>query len=163
MFVAVLCCATGCSSLLSTGAADLAGAGGAAIATAVTTNPAVAAGIGLGVQAGARTGINYAQRQIHHAAQDEIAKAAGDLPIGAVGSWRTRPKLALEPAQHGRVTVSRVISMPGIDCKEAVFSVDSAVEGELHSAFYVVTVCRDGARWRWASAEPATARWGALQ
>ncbi|WP_347557585.1 hypothetical protein [Robbsia sp. KACC 23696] len=31
------------------------------------------------------------------------------------------------------------------------------------SAFYVATICRDGATWKWASAEPATERWGALQ
>jgi hypothetical protein len=29
--------------------------------------------------------------------------------------------------------------------------------------FYTVNVCQDGTTWRWASAEPATARWGGLQ
>lgn len=31
------------------------------------------------------------------------------------------------------------------------------------SRFYVAAICRDGVNWSWASAEPATARWGALQ
>jgi hypothetical protein len=33
----------------------------------------------------------------------------------------------------------------------------------LNRAFYTATVCLDGAKWKWASAEPATARWGSLQ
>jgi hypothetical protein len=164
MAAAVLCGATGCSSLLSTGSADVAGAGGAAIASAVTTNPAIAAGIGLGVQAGARTGVHYAQRQIHGAAQDEIARAAGTLRVGAVGTWRTDHRVPLEKAEHGRLTVSRVISGGvALQCKEVVFSVDSAQESAKRSAYYVVPVCRDGAIWKWASAEPATTRWGSLQ
>jgi hypothetical protein len=160
---AVLCCATGCSSLLSSGTADVAGAGGAALAAAVTTNPAVAAGIGLGVQAGARAGVHYGQRQFHGAAQDEIARVAGNLPVGAVGTWRTHHRVPLERAEHGRVSVSRVINAAGLHCKEVVFSVDSAHPGTPHSAFYVTPVCREGAQWKWASAEPSTARWGALQ
>ena len=31
------------------------------------------------------------------------------------------------------------------------------------SAFYVAMLCRDGAQWRWASAEPSTQRWSGLQ
>jgi hypothetical protein len=31
------------------------------------------------------------------------------------------------------------------------------------SRFYTATICQDGARWRWATAEPAVARWGNLQ
>jgi len=27
----------------------------------------------------------------------------------------------------------------------------------------VASVCRDGDKWKWASAEPATPRWGSLQ
>ncbi|MGZ5225754.1 MAG: hypothetical protein ACXWCS_16460 [Burkholderiales bacterium] len=162
--VAVVCCATGCSSLLSTGSADVAGAGGAAIASAVTTNPAVAAGIGLGVQAGGRAGAHYAQRQIHGAAQDEIARAAGNLRVGAVGTWRTHHRVPLEKAEYGRLTVSRVISGGAtLQCKEVVFSVDSGQDGGKRSAYYVVPVCREGAAWKWASAEPATTRWGSLQ
>jgi hypothetical protein len=30
-------------------------------------------------------------------------------------------------------------------------------------AFYTATICRDDGKWKWATAEPATERWGALQ
>jgi hypothetical protein len=30
-------------------------------------------------------------------------------------------------------------------------------------AFYTATVCRDATQWKWATAEPATERWGAMQ
>jgi hypothetical protein len=69
----------------------------------------------------------------------------------------------LEQAEYGRVSVSRVIDAAGLHCKEVVFSVDSAQNGAPRTAFYVTPVCRDGTQWRWASAEPSTARWGALQ
>ena len=28
---------------------------------------------------------------------------------------------------------------------------------------HLIAVCRDGETWKWASAEPATERWGSLQ
>ena len=155
-------CASGCSELVSTGASDVAGVIGGTAATALTSSPAAAAAAALGAQAGARTGVKHAQRNIHRDAQDLIAQAAGDLKIGQVGTWNTRDR-ALERAQQGRVTVSRVISSAGMQCKEIIFSVDTAVEGTPQSAFYLTAICRDGAKWRWASAEPATERWGALQ
>lgn len=161
--LAVVCCASGCSSLLNAGSAELAGFGGAALADAVTTNAAVATGVGLGVQAAGRAGLQYTQRRVHRAAQDRIAQAAGDLRVGAVAHWQTDHKLSLENDEQGRVTVSRVISMKDLHCKEIVFSVDSVVKGAPHSGFYVAAVCRDGSKWKWASAEPATERWGALQ
>lgn len=160
---AVLCSVSGCSSLINAGSAEVAGIGGAGIAAAVTDNGAAAAAIGLGVQAAARSGVQYAQRQVHQSVQDEIARAAGSLKVGDVGYWQIAPKANLEPDQKGRVTISRVISAKALQCKEAVFSVDSVVKKVPHSAFYVAIVCQDGDRWKWASAEPATERWGALQ
>ena len=44
-----------------------------------------------------------------------------------------------------------------------MFSVETTRRRVVQRAFYVATICQDGARWRWASAEPATERWGALQ
>jgi hypothetical protein len=63
------------------------------------------------------------------------------------------------------VTVSRMISTGALDCKEIVFSVDAEATKDkpASSAFYVASICRDGNAWKWASAEPATERWGALQ
>lgn len=152
--------ATGCSSLLSEGTAAGAGIAGAAVAGAVTDNAAVATGIGLGVQAGARAALQYSQRRIHAAAQDRIAQAAGPLAVDAVANWKTDHAVPLEPAEQGRVTVSREIGGKSLPCKEIVFSVD---EPGKPSAFYIAAICRDGQAWKWASAEPATERWGSLQ
>ncbi|WP_185595294.1 hypothetical protein [Burkholderia ubonensis] len=46
-----------------------------------------------------------------------------------------------------------------------MFSVDAPAKTDVaaQSAFFVATICRDGPVWKWASAEPATERWGALQ
>lgn len=169
---------TGCSSLLNEGTAAGAGVAGAAIAGAVTDNAAVATGIGLGVQAGAKAALQYSQRQVHAAAQDRIAQAAGALAVGAVASWATDHAAPLEAEERGRVTVSRLIGDKQLSCKEIVFSVDppapagaaslpasspAAAAPGGGSAFYVAAICRDGDQWKWASAEPATARWGNLQ
>jgi hypothetical protein len=161
--IVLSCLLPGCSSLFETSVADIAGIGAAAISGAATSNPAVAAGIALLVQAGARAGVQYVQRNVHKTSQDEIARAGGDLAIGELGTWRTDHRVPIEHAEHGRVTVSRVISESAIPCKELVFSVDSPREDLSGSRFYVVSVCRDGAHWKWATAEPSTARWGALQ
>ena len=153
---------SGCAELVSATASDVAGIAGGAAAGAVTGSPAAAAAAVLGAQSGARAGVNYAQRRIHTEAQDRIAAAAGELKIGQVAVWNTRDRM-LEREQRGRVTVSRLISSGGMQCKEIIFSVDSTVDGTAHSAFYITAICRDGTKWKWASAEPATERWGALQ
>jgi hypothetical protein len=160
---AVLLLSAGCSSILSTSAGELAGIASAAVAGAVTSNPGVAAGIGLGAQAGARAGVDYAERRIQRETQDRIAHAAGPLTIGEVASWSTDQRAPLAGGEQGRVTVSRVLSLERVECKEIVFSVDYRDEDRPRNAFYVAMVCREGAGWKWASAEPATARWGGLQ
>ncbi|WP_414451235.1 hypothetical protein AB4851_20415 [Burkholderia sp. 22PA0099] len=177
---------SGCSSLYSEGATTGAGIAGAAIASKVTNNAAVASGIGLGAVAAARAGVQYTQRVAHTYSQDQIANAAGPIDVGGVARWSTNHSVPIEEDEHGRVTVSRLISVGPLDCKEIVFSVDTdpprepktaqagaAASGaavpaaaptpEPSSAFYVATICRDGPKWKWASAEPATGRWGALQ
>lgn len=77
--------------------------------------------------------------------------------------WRSQHLVHLDPNENGRVTVSRVISAGDLACKEIVFSVDRVQDNAPMSAFYVATICQDGGTWRWASAEPATARWDNLQ
>jgi hypothetical protein len=156
---------TGCNSLYSEGATAGAGIAGAAIAGSITNNAAVATGIGLGAVAAARAGVQYSQRVVHTDTQDMIASAAGPLAIGAVAPWRATHSVPIEEDEKGRVTVSRTISSGTLDCKEIVFSVDrEATENRAaDTAFYVASVCRDGNKWKWASAEPATPRWGALQ
>jgi hypothetical protein len=162
--VASLACSA-CSSLYSEGAQTGAGIAGAAIASKVTNNAAVATGIGLGAVAAAKAGVQYSERVVHRNTQDSIAKAAGPLDVGGVAPWSITHSFPIEEDAHGRVTVSRVISSGALDCKEIVFSVDqdATKDAAATSAFYVASVCRDGEKWKWASAEPATDRWGALQ
>jgi hypothetical protein len=109
--------------------------------------------------------VQYSQRVVHRNTQDSIAKVAGALDVGGVAPWSITHSFPIEDDEHGRVTVSRTISTGALDCKEIVFSVDheAAKDKAASSAFYVASVCRDGETWKWASAEPATDRWGALQ
>jgi len=155
---------SGCSSLISEGSSAGAGIAGAALANAVTSNAGVAAGIGIGVQAITKTAVQYEQRKVHGEAQQQIAMVAGPLALGQVQTWRTSLSVPLESEEAGRVAVSRVISKGELDCKEIIVSVDQSGNDKLPaSAFYVAAICRNGSRWDWASAEPATERWGALQ
>ncbi|WP_027775615.1 hypothetical protein [Paraburkholderia caledonica] len=163
--VAVSSALSGCSSLYTEGATAGAGIAGAAIAAQVTNNAAVATGIGLGAVAAARAGVQYSERVVHRNTQDGIAKIAGPLEVGAVAPWSVTHSVPIEDDEHGRVTVSRTISAGTLDCKEIVFSVDHIATKNVpaSSAFYVASICRDGENWKWASAEPATERWDALQ
>ncbi|WP_027210253.1 hypothetical protein [Burkholderia sp. WSM2232] len=156
---------SGCSSFYSEGATAGAGIAGAALAAKVTSNAAVATGIGLGAVAAARAGVQYSERVVHRNTQDGIAKIAGPLEVGAIAPWSVTHSMPIEDDEHGRVTVSRTISAGALDCKEIVFSVDRIATQNVpaSSAFYVASICRDGDTWKWASAEPATERWGALQ
>ena len=148
----------GCTSLLTEGTAAGAGAAGAGISRAVTKDPGVVTGIGLGVQAAARAGLQYTERKVHQSEQDSIASAAGGLPVGGVAQWQVVHYIPIESNEHGEVTVSRAVGAADITCKEIVFSVDDSTR-----AFYTATICLDGAVWKWATAEPATERWGSLQ
>nr|WP_315183639.1 hypothetical protein [uncultured Albidiferax sp.] len=171
LFSTTLLCAatlalTGCGSFLREGTGVTAGMGGAALASTLTNNAAVATGIGVGVQAVAQAGLQMAQRNAHQAEQNHIAQIAGALKVGEVARWKMTHKIPLEADEQGEVTVSRVIGnagSKGLDCREIVFSVEMTDISEFPRAFYVATICRNGQTWQWASAEPATGRWGALQ
>jgi hypothetical protein len=136
---------------------------GAGAAAAVTRNAATAAAVGLGTQSLALEGVRYLQRRVHRTEQNAIATAAGKLEAGAVARWSVAHSLPLEDDARGQVVVSRVFGAESFRCKEIVFSVETTQKGLLKQAFFVATVCRDGDTWRWASAEPAVARWGGLQ
>ena len=153
----------GCGSLLTEGTADLAGVAGAGAASAVTKSAAGAAAIGLGVRSLAAEGLKYASRRVHREEQDAIAAAAGPLAPGAVAAWSVVHRIPIEDDERGQLAVVRVIGAGALTCKEVVFSVERVRRNQMQRAFYVTMVCQDGARWRWASAEPATERWGALQ
>jgi hypothetical protein len=153
----------GCSSFLQQGTGAVAGVGGAAVAASVTSDAAVATGIGIGEQSLAQAGVQHWQRVVHTAEQDQIAAIAGALAPGQVASWKVAHAVPIEPSSRGEVTVSRVVGAKALDCREIVFSVDQPPKAESSKAYYVAMICRDGKRWKWASAEPATERWRSLQ
>lgn len=153
----------GCSSVFSEGSADAAGIAGAGIAGAVSKNATVGAAIGLGVASAANVGVRFVERRVHGREQDNIAAAAGPLSPGSVTAWRVSHAIPLEPDEHGQVAVSRAFGTGGFQCKEIVFSVETGEPAHPIRAFYIATICRDGQTWKWATAEPATERWGTLQ
>jgi hypothetical protein len=152
-----------CGSALTEGSSDAAGVAGAGIASAVTNNGAVTAAIGLGVQSAAATGLGFVERRVHGAEQNQIAMTAGALQVGGVAPWSVSHEIPIENDEHGEVGVSRVITEDPLACKEIVFSVDRIRKHQPSRDFYVADICRDGTQWRWATAEPATSRWGSLQ
>jgi len=153
----------GCQSLVLEGSSAGAGIAGAALAQKVTDNAAVTTGIGVGVQAATRSAVQYVQREMHGYTQEVIATAAGKLKEGEVANWKSIHSIPMEPNEQGRVTVSRAISQGLLECKEIVYSVDSEENSMPRNEFYVASICKDGPRWAWATAEPAVSRWGALQ
>ena len=153
----------GCESLLTEGTADVAGVAGTGAASLVTHSATAAAAIGLGVNSAANEGLKYVRRQVHGTEQDAIAASAGPLTDGAIGAWQVSHTLPIERDEHGQVVVARSFGAGPFRCKEIVFSVDTVRKEGTDRAFYTATVCQDGANWRWASAEPATDRWGGLQ
>jgi hypothetical protein len=154
---------SGCGSVLVATTSDVAGIAGAGVAGAVTKSPAVAAGIGLGIAAAANAGLQVVERNVHRAEQDQIAWAAGPLAPGVVGHWNVSHSVPIEDDEHGYLTVTRLVDAADFHCKEIVFSVDTMEKKTPQRAFYTATVCQDGLTWKWASAEPATERWGSLQ
>ncbi len=162
LLLAVLLLA-GCGSFLTEGTADAAGVAGAGIAGALTRDATAGAAIGLGVASAANAGLLLVERDVHHHQQDSIAAAAATLPEGGVATWNANHEIPIERAQHGQVAVTRVIAGPDFACKEIVFSVDSGQGARLRRGFFTAIVCQDGTEWHWATAEPATERWGALQ
>jgi hypothetical protein len=158
-----LLCLAGCGSVLTEGTSVGAGVATAGVASAVTSNGTVTAAIGLGAQAAAASGLAFVERRVHRAEQDTIAQAAGPLAVGGVAHWSISHDIPIEDDEHGEVSVSRVMGGGDLACKEIVFSIDRTEKSGMARAFYVAELCRDGSNWKWASAEPATSRWGSLQ
>jgi len=163
IMLALLACAgvigavSGCASI---GAASGALAG---ITTgAVTANPAVGIGVGIVVQAATDEAINRYMRGLHQDQQDQIAQLAGDLPVGASAPWQVKHTLPLENGR-GEVRVTRAFDTALAHCKEFVFSLIDGDGPDAPASWFVANACQQDQGWKWASAEPAVARWGALQ
>lgn len=163
VLITCACALSGCGSVLTAATSDVAGIAGAGISGAVTKSPTAAAGIGLGVAAGANAGLQYVERNVHSKEQDQIAAAAGPLRVGQVAPWKVVHTIPIEDDEHGEVTVTRLEGAADFNCKDIIFSVETMQDKAVRKDFYTATVCRDGPQWKWATAEPATARWGSLQ
>lgn len=163
VFLPGLLALSGCGQFLAATTGDVAGIAGGGIASAITKSPAVATGIGLGVGAAANAGLAYAERRVHHVEQQQIADAAGPLEPGQVAPWSVVHTIPIEANQHGEVTVTGVTGRAAVTCKSIIFSVADETDGKPDPDFFTASVCGRPGAWHWATAEPATERWGSLQ
>jgi hypothetical protein len=139
-------------------AGDAAGAVAGIASGAGSVNPVVGTAVALGTKAAVDALVLYLARSQQHAEQDAIAGAAGQLPPGGVATWHIHHLLGWGD-EHGTLLVAGDLANPLTACTEVVFTVQAGRQ----QAQYVTTECRDNGAWRWASAEPATERWGFLQ
>ena len=144
----------GCSSTGTIIGVVVGGAAGGASA-----NPAVGFGVGVATAAASDYAVRRITRSWHGAEQDAIAVTAAPLSVGATAPWRIVHSLPIGN-EHGQLAVVRQIDNPLAPCKQVLFSVE---EGKQPAAWYSVDICQDTAGWKWATAEPAVARWGYLQ
>lgn len=145
----------GCSAL-----SGLAGGVAGIASGAATGNPAVGVAVGIGVNAVVDESIKTVLRRWSHEEQTAIAEAAGAMEVGERRDWAVTHAIPYNDTS-GQVTVTRVFSTPLAPCKEALFWTTGGRDA--HTQRFVTTVCRTEDGWKWALAEPATARWGALQ
>jgi surface antigen len=140
--------------------------GGAAVGLGVagiTADPFIAYAAGIGAQAAITALQKHLSRKLHEGEQDNIAAAVARLQPGQFAAWKIDYAIPIE-AEHGDVTVIQVIRSPLTTCKQVAFTVIAGHKPNAARAIYVTSACAqsDGA-WKWAEAEPATARWGFLQ
>ncbi len=154
-----------CLATMAGGCASIGAASGAAAAVAtgvVTANPAVGIGVGVTVQAATDEAVNRYMKNMHADQQKLIAETAGRLPVDGTGIWKVKHTLPVENG-HGKVHVLRTFDSALASCKEFVFSVQDGDTPTAPEQWFTATACLDQSSWKWASAEPAVARWGALQ
>jgi hypothetical protein len=143
-------------------AGGVAGAIAGAATGAATMNPVVGYAVAIGVRAGTDSAVNYVMRTRQDAEQTAIASTAGPLPPGVIMPWAIEHSIPIGD-EHGEVQVARVISTPLAVCEEIIFSVAKHKAPQADDPRYVATTCHQNDGWKWASAEPAVARWGFLQ
>jgi len=153
------CCSlmSGCQSI-----GAFAGAAAGISTGVVTSNPAIGVGVGIAVQAATDEAVKRVMKSFHDDQQMTIAATAGELPVGETKPWRVKHVLPFENG-HGEVRVLREVASALATCREFAFSV---IEGEKPGApatWFLASICKDQNGWKWASAEPAVGRWGALQ
>jgi hypothetical protein len=139
----------------------IAGVASGAATGAATGNAGIGIAVGIGVSAAGNFLVNYIARVRAGAEQDVIAETAGTLPVGSEGAWAIHHTIPIGN-EHGELRVIDAIDTSLALCKEVVFSVDDG-GATAPKNWYTVDVCRDPKGWKWATAEPATERWGSLQ
>lgn len=130
-----------------------------------TSNPAIGIAVSVSVKAATDAGIRKLLRSLHKDEQDAIAALAGDMEPGETRQWQVRHRIPYGNNQ-GELQVTRAISTPLANCKEVMFTVaerDAApATAEAPQSWFAAQVCLQEKRWKWAIAEPAVERWGAL-
>jgi hypothetical protein len=139
---------------------DLVAAAAGGASGAATANPVVGIAVGVAVSSGIDATFAYAGRKWHQSEQDALATEVASMRAGEQRSWAVHHFIPIGN-EHGTVAVTRDIVTPLTSCKELVFSVESG--RGVPEGWYTTQVCQDGARWKWALAEPAAERWDVLQ
>ncbi|MCZ2498081.1 hypothetical protein GN316_15050 [Xylophilus sp. Kf1] len=146
----------GCSSVGSfSGAAAGVASGG------ISGNPAVGIAVGIGVRAIVDDTVDRLSRRWSDEEQQSIAVVAGGLDVGERKPWNVRHAVAYRNTD-GQVQVVRSFQTALTTCKEAMFTL-SATDPAAPPLWFATLVCQGPRGWQWAAAEPAVARWGALQ
>jgi surface antigen len=160
---AVIAALTGCSQTAINSAGPISGAAVGIGLGGVTANPLIGYAAGIGTQAAVTALQKYLSRKLHQGEQDRIAATVAQLAPGQSAPWQIHYDVPVD-AEHGDVTVTRIIANRLTTCKEAAFTVIAGKQPDAPRGIYITTACRapDGT-WKWADAEPAIARWGYLQ
>lgn len=146
------------------GCNSVGGIAGAVTGTAAAVgsgNPAVGLLVGVGTRAVADEGLRRVSRRWSRTEQDALAAAVGGMAVGEVRPWEVRHDLPIGN-KRGEVRVLRAVESPLAECKEALFSVESGEGAEAARRWFLTSACRQAEGWKWATAEPATERWGSL-
>ncbi len=157
----------GCGTAGNNAAVNSAGpVGGAVVGLGVagaTADPFIAYAAGVGAQAAITSLQKYLSRKLHQGEQDNIAAEVATLQPGQAAPWQIHYRIPID-AEHGNVTVIRVIRSPLTTCKQVAFTVIAGRKANAARAVYITSACeRSDGTWKWAEAEPAVPRWGFLQ
>lgn len=165
------CCTLALLALLAAGctkngevAGSVAGGLGGVAVSGLTSNPAVGYAIGLGLRTAVSAALSNWFRGLRHDEQEAIATAAGEMQPGESRPWKIGHGLPFHwQDSEGRMAVTRVIENPLADCREVLFSIAGEKPDDPPEGAFIATTCHQAEGWKWASAEPAVERWGALQ
>jgi hypothetical protein len=140
---------------------SISGAAAGIASGGASANPAVGIAVGIGVRAVVDQSVKSLMRRWSDEEQGSIARQVGAMDVGQRLPWQVRHAVPYRNNQ-GEVQVTRVIETPLATCKEALFSI-AASDAKAPASWFHTTMCLGPQGWRWAAAEPAVNRWGALQ